>query len=55
MTDAEIALDYKLAKYKYKQISILADLNAVGRKTIIDILIRQGVYEEPKKKKGARR
>lgn len=54
MTENEIAMNYKQAKYKYKQIGILADMNLKGRGAIIDILRRHGVYEEPKKKNGGK-
>ena len=51
MTEADIVINYRQAKFKYKQIGILADMNLTGRGAIIEILRRHGVYEEPKNKK----
>ena len=42
-TESEIVREYKEAKYKYHEIGILADLNGVKRKDIIEILERNGV------------
>ena len=54
MTEADIVINYRQAKFKYKQIGILADMNLTGRGAIIEILRRHGVYEEPKNKKSER-
>lgn len=43
MTKGEILLSYREAKFKKKQISILAELNLCDRKTIIQILLDGGV------------
>lgn len=52
MSEEDIAANYKTAKYKYRQIGILADLNLCKRKDIIAILMEKGVYIPPKSGKG---
>ena len=42
MTPAEIAADYRQAKTKTKQITILADLNSCSKDEIKEILLQQG-------------
>ena len=42
MTDEEIVRDYRASKAPFKQIGILADLNACTRQAIADVLIRAG-------------
>jgi hypothetical protein len=43
MTDAQIIRSYRQAKNKYKQITILSQLNACSKKTIKDILEKNGI------------
>lgn len=43
MTPGEILLSYREAKFKKKQIGILAELNLCDRKVIIQILLDGGV------------
>lgn len=52
-TESEIVKKYNEAKYKYRQIGILADLNCVKREDIIEILEHNGVEipEDYKKRK----
>ena len=52
MSKEDISANYKMAKYKYLQIGILADLNLCRRKDIIAILVVKGVYIPPKSGKG---
>lgn len=51
MTPGEIALEYRLASDKSKQMTILADLNLCSRDDIRKILIEEGAlpYLKPKK------
>ena len=42
MTEGEIVREYRTAKNRTKQISILADLNECSKKTIREILERKG-------------
>lgn len=53
MTEGEILRSYREAKNPKEQIKVLAELNAVPKDTIIDILIEQGVDEKelPKRRK----
>ncbi|MBQ4556540.1 MAG: hypothetical protein IJA60_02705 [Clostridia bacterium] len=53
MDKGEILRSFNNAESKKKQVSILAELNAVPKDTIIDILIEQGVDEKelPKRRK----
>lgn len=43
MTEGEILRSYREAKNPKEQINVLAELNAVPKDTIIDILKKQGV------------
>lgn len=52
-TEGEIVREYQQARYKNKQIGILAQLNTCQRKDIIEILERNGV-EIPDKYKASR-
>ena len=52
-TEGEIVREYNQARYKNKQIGILAQLNTCQRKDIIEILERNGV-EIPDKYKTSR-
>lgn len=52
-TEGEIVREYNQARYKNKQIGILAQLNTCQRKDIIEILERNGV-EIPDKYKASR-
>lgn len=51
-TEREIVREYNSAKYRNKKIGVLAQLNLVTRKDIIDILERNGV-EVPQKYKDS--
>lgn len=53
MTDSEIVRDYREAKNKREQVTILADLNRCEKEEIIDILLKNGVdqRELPRKRK----
>lgn len=51
-TEREIVREYNSAKYRNKKIGVLAQLNLVTRKEIIDILERNGV-EVPQKYKDS--
>lgn len=42
MTDEEICRDYRLAKNKANQITVLADQNQCNRKEIIAVLLENG-------------
>ncbi len=42
MTEAEMARAYRLAKYKNKQVGIMADINGISREDVLCILIRSG-------------
>lgn len=42
MSESEICKEYRNAKIKSKQITILADLNCTTRKKITDILVKNG-------------
>lgn len=57
MSEFEILQDYKSAKDKNKQISILADMNLCSCEEIIEILMKNGAVSGVKKKKipGAKR
>lgn len=46
MSDAEIATGYRTAKNKTKQIGVLAELNAVSRRTMEDKLVELGLMEK---------
>ena len=46
MSDAEIATGYRTAKNKTKQIGVLAELNAVPRRTMEDKLVELGLMEK---------
>ena len=46
MSDAEIAAGYRTAKNKAKQIGVLAELNAVSRKTMEEKLAELGLLEK---------
>lgn len=51
MSEFEIVFDFKAAKKKREQISILADLNQCSRDKIREILLRNGISEEELPKK----
>lgn len=53
MTDNEIVRNYREAKNKREQVTILADLNRCEKEHIIDILLKNGVdqRELPRKRK----
>lgn len=42
MTEHEICREYRAAKYKNKQVEILAELNGLELEQIVDILLRGG-------------
>lgn len=46
MSDTEIATGYRTAKNKTKQIGVLAELNAVPRRTMEDKLVELGLMEK---------
>lgn len=46
MSDAEIATGYRTAKNKAKQIGVLAELNAVSRRTMEEKLVELGLMEK---------
>lgn len=46
MSDAEIATGYRTAKNKKKQIGVLAELNAVSRRTMEEKLVELGLMEK---------
>ena len=46
MSDAEIATGYRTAKNKTKQIGVLAELNAVSRRTMEEKLVELGLMEK---------
>lgn len=46
MSDAEIATGYRTAKNKTKQIGVLAELNAVSRRTMEEKLVELGLVVE---------
>lgn len=46
MSDAEIATGYRTAKNKAKQIGVLAELNAVPRRTMEEKLVELGLMEK---------
>lgn len=46
MSDAEIATGYRTAKNKTKQIGVLAELNAVPRRTMEEKLVELGLLEK---------
>lgn len=54
MTNAEIAKNFREAKNKAKQITILADLNLCTEESIIDILKKEGIDGRclPRKRKS---
>ena len=52
MSEGDIVANYKMAKYKYRQIGILADLNLCKRKDIIAILEKNGAYIQSRTGKG---
>ena len=45
MSDTEIATGYRTAKNKTKQIGVLAELNAVSRRTMEEKLVELGLLE----------
>jgi len=47
MTEADICREYRQAKDKQKQISVLADMNACASGEIIALLVRNGEKVEP--------
>lgn len=51
MAESDIVKEYREAMYPQEQIGILADLNSVPRKQIVDVLIRNGV-DVPQMRKG---
>lgn len=51
MSRHEIIYSYEHAKHKAKMIGVLADLNAVSKERIKDILIAEGVLQPKEKKK----
>lgn len=55
MSEFEILQDYKSAKDKNKQISILADINLCSCEKIIEILMKNGAVSGLKKKKMVQR
>lgn len=55
MSEFEILQDYKSAKDKNKQISILADMNLCSCEEIIEILMKNGAVSGVKKKKSTQR
>lgn len=46
MSDTEIAIGYRTAKNKTKQIGVLAELNAVSHKAMEDKLVELGLMEK---------
>ena len=46
MSDAEIATGYRTAKNKTKQVGVLAELNAVPRRTMEEKLVELGLMEK---------
>lgn len=46
MSDAEIATGYRTAKNKAKQIGVLAELNAVSRRTMEEKLLELGLMDK---------
>lgn len=46
MSDAEIATGYRTAKNKAKQVGVLAELNAVPRRTMEEKLVELGLMEK---------
>ena len=46
MSDTEIAVGYRTAKNKAKQIGVLAELNAVSHKTMEEKLVELGLLEK---------
>lgn len=46
MSDTEIATGYRTAKNKTKQIGVLAELNAVSRRTMEEKLVELGLMEK---------
>lgn len=46
MSDVEIATGYRMAKNKTKQIGVLAELNAVSRRTMEEKLVELGLMEK---------
>lgn len=46
MSDAEIATGYRTAKNKAKQVEVLAELNAVSRRTMEEKLVELGLMEK---------
>lgn len=55
MNENEIVRDFKEAKEKRKQISILADMNQCSREQIREILLRNGICEAELPAKPGRR
>lgn len=55
MNENEIVRDFKAAKKKREQISILAELNQCSREQIRDILMRNGISEAELPSKPGRR
>lgn len=53
MTESEIVRNYREAKNKREQVTILSDLNSCEKEEIIEILLRNGVDQKelPRKRK----
>lgn len=53
MTENEIVRNYREAKNKREQVTILADLNRCEKEEIVDILLKNGVDQKelPRKRK----
>lgn len=50
MSEEEIARKYRMAKYKSKQVKILAELNGCTAKKIQEILVEKGEMNMPRTK-----
>lgn len=57
MTESEIVRNYREAKNKREQVTILADLNGCEKEEIIEILLRNGVDQKelPRKRKSSKK
>lgn len=54
MTESEIVRNYREAKNKREQITILADLNRCEKEEIVEILLKNGESERTSKKEKAK-
>lgn len=52
MSEEEIARKYRMAKYKRKQVKILAELNGCTEKKIQEILVEKGEMNMPRTKRN---